>query len=128
MANSVLIKKKLENFKKIIKVSSDKSLSIRWALMASQAVGKSRAYNLLESEYVKSCLNSKSKLGTKVIKKKKIYEIIGNGLNGYSYKNNTVINANNSGTTSRLLVGCIAKSKNTIILFYCCKDKLFVSS
>ena len=116
MANSVLIKKKLENFKKIIKVSSDKSLSIRWALMASQAVGKSRAYNLLESEDVKSCLNAISKLGTKVIKKKKIYEIIGNGLNGYSYKNNTVINANNSGTTSRLLVGCIAKSKNTIIL------------
>ena len=68
MANSVLIKKKLENFKKIIKVSSDKSLSIRWALMASQAVGKSRAYNLLESEDVKSCLNAISKLGIKVIK------------------------------------------------------------
>ena len=34
---------------KTINVNGDKSLSIRWALLASQAEGKSRAYNLLKS-------------------------------------------------------------------------------
>ena len=48
--------------------------------MASQAIGKSRAYNLLNSEDVNSAINSVKKLGIKVIKTKDYVEVIGNGL------------------------------------------------
>ena len=41
MPKSVTIYEKIKKFKKTIEVASDKSLSIRWALMASLAVGKS---------------------------------------------------------------------------------------
>ena len=105
MKNTVFISKKIKKFNQKIHVSGDKSLSIRWALMASQAIGKSRAYNLLDSEDINSTINALIKLGIKVIKKKNICEIYGNGLNSFSFKNNTVINANNSGTLSRLILG-----------------------
>ena len=51
MVKTVLIYKKIKSFNTLIdNISGDKSLSIRWALMASQAIGKSRAYNILNSE------------------------------------------------------------------------------
>ena len=52
MKNSVKIISKIKPFNKIISVDGDKSISIRWALLASQALGKSTAYNLLRSEDV----------------------------------------------------------------------------
>ena len=52
MSNSIILKKKLGNFNKKIKVSGDKSLSIRWVLFSSIAKGKSKAFNLLLSEDV----------------------------------------------------------------------------
>ena len=66
MTKPVFINKKIKNFKKKITISGDKSLSIRWALMASQATGKSRAYNLLNSEDVLSAVSCLKKLGTKI--------------------------------------------------------------
>ena len=56
MPKNVTIKKKISPFNKVIKVPGDKSLSIRWALLASQAIGKSKAYNLLRSEDVLNTL------------------------------------------------------------------------
>ena len=88
MTKPVFINKKIKNFKKKITISGDKSLSIRWALMASQATGKSRAYNLLNSEDVLSTIKCLKKLGTKIIIKKKYCEIIGFGLNNFEYKKN----------------------------------------
>ena len=38
-------------------MDGDKSISIRWALMASQAIGTSKAFNLLRSEDVLSTLD-----------------------------------------------------------------------
>ncbi len=38
------------------------------------------------------------------------------GLNGFSLKNNTIIDAGNSGTLARLIFGVLAKSNKTIIL------------
>ena len=70
MKNTVTIKSKINNFKKKTYIPSDKSLSIRWALVAAQALGRSRAYNLLNSEDVNSCLNALKKLGIIVLKKK----------------------------------------------------------
>ena len=69
------INKKINNFNKTIEVDGDKSLSIRWALLASQAIGKSRAFNLLQSEDVISTLNCLRKLGIKIKLQKKFCEI-----------------------------------------------------
>ena len=116
MKKYVLINGKIKKFKKKITVSADKSLSIRWVLMAAQAVGKSIAYNLLNSEDVNNSLIAVKKLGVKVIKKKNLCQINGVGLNGFSLKNNTIIDAGNSGTLARLIIGVLAKSNKTIVL------------
>ena len=116
MKNYVIISNIIKKFNKSINVQGDKSISIRWALMASQAIGKSRAYNLLKSEDVKSTLNTLKKFGVKVSSNKNYCEIIGNGLNGYNFKCNTIIDAGNSGTLARLVLGLLAKSNKSVII------------
>ena len=50
MSNIFVIKKKISSFyNKTVSVSGDKSLSIRWVLLASLADGKSKSFNLLKS-------------------------------------------------------------------------------
>ena len=70
MSNPIIVKKKIKPFNNVISVSGDKSLSIRWALLASQAKGKSKAFNLLKSLDVLSTLNCLKKLGVKIKIKK----------------------------------------------------------
>ena len=108
MKNSIKINHKIKSFNKKITVSSDKSLSIRWALMASQAIGKSKAYNLLESEDVLAAIKSLKKLGVKIKKNKNFYEADGVGLGNFIFKNKIQINAENSGTFARLIIGILA--------------------
>ena len=73
MSNHLIIKKKIKDFNKQIFVSSDKSISIRWVLLASLANGLSKAQNLLLSEDVKAAISAIKKLGIKVdLKIKKI--------------------------------------------------------
>ena len=48
MNNYVRINKKINSFDKIIEIDGDKSISIRCVLLASQAIGKSKIYNLLK--------------------------------------------------------------------------------
>ena len=110
MSNHIVIKK-IKSFNKKIKVGSDKSISIRSILLASQAVGISKISNLLESEDVLNSLKTIKKLGINYKKKKKIYYIKGFGLNGFDIKKNTNINAGNSGTLARLILGLLVKSK-----------------
>ena len=86
MKKSFKIFKHIESFVKTIEIEGDKSLSIRWALLASQSNGKSKALNLLKSEDVMNTLRILKKLGVKVILSKNSCEIIGNGLNGFNYK------------------------------------------
>ena len=114
MSNILLVKHKIKKFDKEIVVSGDKSLSIRWVLLASQAIGKSKAYNLLMSEDVLAALNALKKLGIKVLIRKNHCEIFGNGINGFKYKNNLVIDAKNSGTLGRLILGLLIKSPKKI--------------
>ena len=116
MPSEITIKNKISPFNKNIKVSSDKSLSIRCVLLASIAIGNSRLSNLLESEDVKSSLKIINKLGINFKKKKNIYEIEGFGLNGYNTEKEITINAGNSGTVGRLILGLCVKSKNKIKL------------
>ena len=116
MSKALLIKKKIKQFNKQIEVSGDKSLSIRWILLASQAIGRSKGYNLLMSEDVVAALNSIKKLGIKVIVHKNYCEIFGNGINGFKYKSGLIINAKNSGTLGRLILGLLIKSPQKIKL------------
>ena len=60
MSQSLLINKKIKNFNKIITVSGDKSLSIRWVLFSSLANGISISKNLLISEDVTAAINAVS--------------------------------------------------------------------
>ncbi len=107
MSNKVIIKKKISPFKKVIKVSGDKSLSIRWVLFSSLASGVSKAKNLLMSEDVLAAIEIVRKLGIKVRFKNKICEIYGKGIDGYNFRKNLKLNAKNSGTLGRLLLGLL---------------------
>ena len=66
MSNPIIIDKRIKKFNKKIIVSGDKSLSIRWVLFSSIAMGKSKAYNLLLSEDVLASIKAVIKLGSKV--------------------------------------------------------------
>jgi 3-phosphoshikimate 1-carboxyvinyltransferase len=114
MSSKVKINNTIKPFNKILEIEGDKSLSIRWALLASQAKGISKSKNLLKSEDVLSTLNCLRKLGVRIKFKKKICEINGLGLNGYKYKKNITLNAGNSGTLARLIMGLLIHTKNEI--------------
>ena len=109
------INKTIKPFKKVIKVESDKSLSIRWVLLASLSKKKSIAYNLLKSEDVLSALDCIKKLGSKVKFIKNRCEIIGTGFN-YIIKKNLILNAGNSGTLGRLILGLLVNQNKKIKL------------
>ena len=114
MSNSVLISKQVKEFNKIITVSGDKSISIRWVLFSSLASGVSKAKNLLLSEDVLAALHAIKKLGIKSEINKNICKIYGKGMNGYNYKKNIKIDAKNSGTLGRLILGFLVNSKYPI--------------
>ena len=66
MKNHIKNKNKIKPFNKKIEVSGDKSISIRCVLLASQAIGKSKIYNLLESEDVIKCFKIYKKTWNKI--------------------------------------------------------------
>ena len=114
MTNLIKFNNANKSFNKTISIEGDKSLSIRWALLASQASGKSVATNLLKSEDVLNTLKSLNKLGIKSKFYKNKCILNGLGLNGFSYKNNVTLNAGNSGTFARLILGLLIHSKKKI--------------
>ena len=116
MNKIINIKKKIESFNKKITVEGDKSISIRFILLSSQAIGRSRAHNLLMSEDVLASINAIKKLGVKVRIYKNFCEIFGNGINGFLYKKNIKIDAKNSGTLGRLILGLLIKSPQKVKL------------
>ncbi len=106
----IVIKKRISQFNKVISVDGDKSLSIRSLLIGSQSFGVCKIKNLPQSEDILSTISGLKKLGIKILFKNKICFIYGNGLNGFNYKKNIVINAGNSGTFARLLLGLLTKT------------------
>ena len=112
----VKIKTKIQKFNKVLSIEGDKSLSIRWALIASQSEYKSKSENLLLSEDVINTLKCLKKLGVKVKISKNFCEINGVGLNGFKYKKNLILNAGNSGTLGRLIMGLLIHSERAIKL------------
>ena len=110
----VRINNKIKIFNKYLSIDGDKSLSIRWALLSSQSLSKSKSFNLLLSEDVLSTLNSLKKLGVKVKLSKNFCQIQGVGLNGFKYQKNLVLDAGNSGTLGRLILGLLVHCKADI--------------
>ena len=76
---------------------------------------KSIAYNLLKSEDVLSAIECIKTLGSKVKFEKNKCEIIGNGFH-IKKKGKILINAGNSGTLGRIILGLLINSKNKIKL------------
>ena len=116
MKNQVQIDKIIKPFNKQITVPSDKSLSIRCILFSSIALGKSKIFNLLQSEDVTNSIKAIKKIGVRCINKKNYLEIYGVGINGFKIKNKTTINAGNSGTLARCILGLLTSSKKKIKL------------
>ena len=116
MPNPVIINNKIKKFKKTISISGDKSISIRWVLFSSLANGVSKATNLLISEDVLAALKTIRKLGIKSNIKNNTCKIYGKGIEGYKYKKNITLNAENSGTLSRLILGLLVNSLKPIKL------------
>ena len=114
MKNLVKIFKTIRPYNKSIQIDGDKSLSIRWALLASQAKGKSKSSNLLRSEDVLNTLECLKKLGVKIKLSKNYCVIYGKGLNKFKYEKKITLDAGNSGTLGRLLMGLLVHSKSLI--------------
>ena len=116
MSKSIEISEKISSFNKKISVTSDKSISIRCVLLASQAIGVSKIYNLLESEDVLNTLKCIKKLGIKYKKIDGYYKIFGYGINGFNTNKNLKIDAGNSGTLARLILGLLVNTKKQVLL------------
>ena len=115
MKNSVIINKKIKPYNKTIKnIAGDKSISIRFLILASLAYGKSIAHNLSDAEDIVNTLKCIRKFGIKIKFKNKFCEVYGNGLYGYEYKKNINLDAGNSGTAARLLSAILVNSPKYI--------------
>ena len=110
MGKKLFIENKYNSFKKTISIDGDKSISIRTLLLGSQAYGKTFIENILLSEDILNSIKCLKKLGIKIFLKKKNCTIYGRGLNGFEYKKNIILNAGNSGTFARLILGLLVKS------------------
>ena len=102
------IRNKISPFKKVIKVDSDKSISIRSFLIGSISHGISCVENSLESEDVLSTIKCLKKLGVKIRRKNKKYFVYGKGFGSLVAKKNLKLNFGNSGTLARLLTGILS--------------------
>jgi len=109
---SVIVKKKINKFNKIIHVNSDKSISHRAVILASQCVGVSHLKNVLESNDLLCTLQSLRDLGVKILRiRKGEYKIFGNGGNSYKKPKKKQLWFGNSGT-SCLLLGTLAATSD----------------
>jgi len=109
---SVLLNNKIKSFNKTIVVESDKSISHRSLLIASQCIGASNITNILESEDVKNTIACLKKLGVNILKKNKKYVVYGNGLGSFKRPKNNKLYAGNSGTLARMILALLATQPN----------------
>ena len=103
----------IADFKKVIVVDPDKSISIRSFIIGAISHNISSVKNVLESHDVLSTIYCLKKLGVKIKKvKPKNYLIYGKGLGSLFAKKNLLLNFGNSGTLSRLLIGVLSTTPN----------------
>ena len=110
----IVVENKIDNFNKVIYVDGDKSLSIRSLLIGSQSYGICKINNLPKSEDIMSTIAGLQKLGVKISLSGNTCSVYGKGLNSFNFKKYICINAGNSGTFARLLLGLLIKTPNFI--------------
>ena len=85
-------------------------------ILSAMSVGKSKIKDLLESQDVLNTLKILRELGIKINKNGCIYEVYGNGTNGFM-EPKKALDCGNSGTTARLLIGAVSTNPiNTITI------------
>ena len=115
--SKLVVQSKIKKFNKVISVDADKSLSIRSLLIGSQSYGICKIKNISKSGDTLSTIEGLRKLGIKIVLQKKgTCLVYGNGLNGFFFKKNILIDAGNSGTFARLLLGLLVRSPYEIKL------------
>jgi len=90
-----------------ITAPGDKSISHRSVILGSLADGRSTVHGFLKSEDTLSTLNAFRNMGVEIHMSPEILEIKGVGLYGLKKASET-IDAGNSGTTARLLMGLLS--------------------
>ena len=115
---SVLINNKIKKFNKTISIESDKSISHRALLIASQCIGPSILKNILESEDVKNTIVCLKKLGVKILKKNKTYIVYVNGLGSLQQPKKNKLYVGNSGTLARMICGLLSTNPNLKIKIF----------
>ena len=112
----LVINNKINNFNKTISVDGDKSISIRSLLLGSQSYGICKIKNLPNSEDVLHTINGLRKLGVKITFNNNVCSLTGNGLGSFKINNRVTIDAGNSGTFARLLLGLLIKGTHKVKL------------
>ena len=90
-----------------ITAPGDKSISHRSVILGSLADGRSTVHGFLKSEDTLSTLNAFRNMGVEIHMSPEILEIKGVGIHGLKKASET-IDAGNSGTTARLLMGLLS--------------------
>ena len=106
-------KKKIFPGKKIegvVELPGDKSISHRYAILAALAESPSQITNYASAADCQSTLKCLEQLGVKVQQNERVVSILGDGLDGLKAPSRT-LDAENSGTTIRLLTGVLAGQK-----------------
>ncbi len=100
------IDKKVRSVKGELRVPSDKSISHRAVILGALASGKTIVYNWLRSEDTEATLEIVRALGTEVKEKENILIIEGRNFEFTEPKD--VLDARNSGTTARIMMGVLS--------------------
>ena len=99
-----------------IALPGDKSISHRYAILASLAEGVSRIHNYSTGADCHSTLNAVQELGIKAEAEENVVTIHGQGLNGWSAPAGA-LDAGNSGSAIRMLAGPLAAQPFASTLF-----------
>ncbi len=97
---------KIRCLKGELRVPSDKSISHRAVILPSLAEGESSVENWLESKDTLATLSTMRALGVKITKKGRTLKI--KGSNSLLKEPSSILNARNSGTTARLMLGVLS--------------------
>ena len=90
-----------------VRIPGDKSISHRAVMFGSIASGETRVANFLESGDCLSTIDCFKAMGVKIKRSGKKVSITGAGLSGLKAPRR-ILNAGNSGTTTRLMLGILA--------------------
>ena len=115
MSNLSLIANPTKTISGTVIVPGDKSISHRAIIFSMLCKGRTKIYNLLESEDVKRTIDVSQSLGSNIITNNQFIEIHGLGIDGLS-EPKSVLDFGNSGTSLRLFMGILSSQTFTTTL------------